>query len=161
MSIENAVSFRQKVGRDQQLQSRIKPHTAKIPKNAGELRPETFQELSKIAKELGFDASPQEFVAAESVIQFWERVENDRGLEASVKAAQTGTAAQSAEAIVKVAQRAGYGFTVNDLTAVGKALQGTPSVASGAEIDDKQLEKVAGGVYWRPYKLSPWDTTLR
>jgi predicted ribosomally synthesized peptide with nif11-like leader len=146
MSLENVISFWQKVQQDKSLQSRVHPQAGKVPKMSADLKPEALQELARISKEAGYDATPQEFVAAESVMRFWETVSKDKSLQAALKTAQAATEAEATASVVKVADGAGYHFTPNELTTVTTALQGTGWMSTAGELSDEQLKSVAGGL---------------
>jgi predicted ribosomally synthesized peptide with nif11-like leader len=146
MSVENVVSFWEKVQQDKDLQSRVNPKAGTVPKMGANVQPDALKDLARIAKEAGYDATPQEFAAAESVMRFWDQVSKDKNLQNSLKGAQAGSEGEAAAAVVKVAQGAGYKFTGKELTTVTNALQGTGWMKGSSELSDDELQSVAGGL---------------
>jgi predicted ribosomally synthesized peptide with nif11-like leader len=81
-------------------------------------------------------------MSMEGAVSFWRRVEQDAALQSALSTAEATTESEAAVVVVSIARRAGYDFTPEELTA---ALQRS-SQARGAELNDEQLEKVAGGL---------------
>lgn len=145
MSIQNVISFWQKVQEDKALQKRVHPQAGKVPKLGANVKAEELKELANIAKESGYTATPQEFATTESVMRFWEKVSKDKTLQGRLKPAQGMNEAKASEAATQVAKDAGFRFTPGELATVTNALQGTGWIAHKAELSDAQLEGVAGG----------------
>jgi hypothetical protein len=104
-----------------------------------------------IAREAGFDATPEELRDVGEVVAFWNRVERDETLCRKLEPArECETADLAMREITKVASEAGFKFSLEALQHVTAALvnAGRATAAPGAngELSEAELEGVAGGV---------------
>lgn len=146
MSYETVIAFWQKVSEDKALQEKINPQGGKVPKLHGSVKPDELKDLSKIAKDAGYDCSPEELAATEAVMRFWGQVTKDKQLQEKLKPAHSINAIDQASAeIARVAGDAGYKFTGQQVNAITGLLQNTGYMGK-RELSEKQLDKVVGGV---------------
>lgn len=147
MSYETVVAFWQKVSEDKALQEKIAPKGGKVPKLHGSVKPDELKELSKIAKDAGYDCGPEELAATEAVIRFWEQVKKDKQLQEKLKPAQSIDAIDKASAeIARIAGDAGYKFTGQQVNTITGLLQHTEYMGK-RELSEKQLDSVVGGAF--------------
>lgn len=145
MAYDSVIAFWQKVGTDKALQEKIAPQGGQVPKLHGSVKPDELKELSKIAKDEGFDCSPEELAATEAVIRFWEQVTKDKQLQEKLKPAQSIDAIDRAsDEIARVAGEAGYQFTGQQVNTITGLLQNTEYMGE-RELSAKQLDNVVGG----------------
>jgi predicted ribosomally synthesized peptide with nif11-like leader len=73
-------------------------------------------------------------MSIDSVKKFYQKVEADKGLKGKLE----GVGKESLGAVVKIAQSAGFAFSIDDLVAFRQD-------AGAKELSDADLEMVAGG----------------
>jgi hypothetical protein len=157
MAFEAVVAFWQKVQEDTQLQERVNPADGKVPRLGGGVHHSELLGLSEIAKKAGFDATPEEFAAAESVIRFWHHVKNDHSLQKSLKVTEGLTSSDdAAKEVARIAQSSGFHFSGEQLYAVTSAL-----VQGGAGPIGVTPPQGSYGLSFQTALLNGWNAAFR
>jgi hypothetical protein len=144
MSMDAVVEFWRTVPTNPDLQKQVTSHGAGSSKLQGKEAAIVFAELSRIAREAGFDCSAQELQVAEVVTRFWNRVLEDTALQKELLAAEELEHDEAVGLIHQVANKAGFKCTVHELDVITKAQVQTAGPPAG-ELTDSQLEAVTGG----------------
>src|SRR5260370_28269551 len=157
MAFESVIAFWQKVQADPKLQERVNQADGKVPRLHVGVRESELVALSEIAKSAGFNATPEEFAAAESVIRFWHQVQTDHALQQGLKPVEKITSTDAAaEEVSRIAQSAGFRFNGKQLNAVTAALiEGGASQTGG---------KGTGSAYGHSFQtalLNGWTAAFR
>jgi hypothetical protein len=144
MSIHSVVDFWRNVQTNPQL-------TAKISALVGRSNDEKYVAGAEIARESGFEATPEELKDVSGVVAFWDRVERDEALRSKLEPARDAETADLAMGeIMKVASGAGFAFSLEALQSVTGALvnagRATAAAAPGAGMSEEELSGIAGGV---------------
>jgi len=162
MAFESVIAFWQKVQADPKLQERVNPADGKVPRLRAGVRHSELAALSEIARTAGFNATPEEFAAAESVIRFWNQVQTDLALQEALKPVEKITSTDvAAEEVSHIAHSAGFHFSGKQLNAVTAALiEGggghTPGQSTGSGYEQSFHIALANG--WTAafrYKIGP------
>ena len=81
----------------------------------------------------------------ECIKAFFSKVMNDADLQGQLKAIATLPELDALAGIVKIANGAGYNFTVADLTEFSKTETNQLTIIEDGELSNQQLEAVVGG----------------
>ena len=146
MSMEAVVQFWQTVERTPSLKKQVLLGNTVIK----------FEQLSLIANEAGFKCTQDELRAADNVTRFWNRVLQDKTLQRELMPAEELSKDKAVNFIHSVATKAGFECSVAQFDLITKAQAHHPRSESHEELNDRQLEAVAGGniVYQMP-TMSP------
>jgi hypothetical protein len=139
MSMDSVVSFWKKVDADAGLQRQLDPKGAGIPALQS---PESLEWVSGVARKNGFQATSDEFRAAELIKQFWMKVDRDTSLQKELLPADSMKPHEALQLIHKVAKKSGYDVTPEQIDVVSRA---QAQAAGARELKDEELEAVAGG----------------
>ena len=153
MTMESVVSFWKKVDTDSALQRQLDPKGAGIPALQS---PESLDWVSGVARKNGYQATSDEFRAAELIKQFWMKVDRDTSLQKELLPADSMKPHEALQLIHKVAKKSGYDVTPEQIDIISRA----QAQATGArELKDDELEAVAGGAtlarYYYYYYRAP------
>jgi hypothetical protein len=149
MSMEAVLSFWKALEHDSALQQKVDPQGTGI-----DLRTTRVVDMvTGIARSAGYDVHPDELRAAESVQQFWMRVDRDPDLQRQIMPAGELSRADAINLIHKVAQKSGFMFTADQLKVVSAARPQSAGsdkgdlveAEAGAELNEAELASVAGG----------------
>jgi predicted ribosomally synthesized peptide with nif11-like leader len=145
VSICSVVDFWRKVQTDPTLQATL---GTEVAKHAPEHR---CVRGAQVARDAGFDVTPEELLDVGAVAAFWSRVERDPALREKLAPAQASETPELAmHEITRVANEAGFQFSLEALQHVTGALVNSgrataPETAEGVELSDDQLADVSGG----------------
>jgi len=143
MSTEQVIAFWQRAQVDTQLLEATRSG------GSGAASPD-LNALCTIAANAGFECTPEEFDAVENVVRFWDWANAGDRIQERLKSAQARNSYdETLSAIVQIAAEAGFTFTTDQLDVVTRVLFEAAS-GQGAELSDKDLEHVAGGVGQTP-----------
>lgn len=157
MSTEQVIAFWQRVQNDEQLQRRVHPSGGQVPKLHAGTQPAELGGLCRIAEDIGFTCTAEEFAAVEAVMRFWSQVHKDEQLQERLKTAEAMESHDQALAeVARIAGEAGFHFNAEQLDAVTRAhMEATGQLTSEGELSEEQLEQLAGGASGVPgYPLS-------
>lgn len=145
MSYQNVLVFWLKTSEDKSLQQKIAAQGGKVADLHGSVTADELQALSTIAKDAGYECSPEELAATVAVVRFWEEVAKDKQLQEKLKPAQfIDRIDQAAAEIARVAGAAGYKFTGPQVNIITGLLQNSGYMGE-RELSEKQLDNVVGG----------------
>jgi len=142
MAYQDVLQFWQRVQTDTDFQKTLNS----VNDHTEEGRPGA---VAAIAQQAGFSVTADEFKEMESAMSFVERVEQDSELKAKLQpAGQLESEEEAVNAVVQVAEEAGYDFPAKVLSLVTGVLAAAGADAGPAEsqLSDAQLEAFAGGV---------------
>jgi hypothetical protein len=144
MSIHSVVDFWRNVQTNPEL-------SAKLSALVGRSADDKDVAGAEIARESGFEVTPEEMKDVGSVAAFWNRVERDEALRRKLEPARDSETADLAmREITKVANDAGFDFSLEALQYVTGALvnagRATAAPAEATGMTEDELAGVAGGV---------------
>jgi hypothetical protein len=144
MSINGVVDFWRSVQTNPEL-------TARLSAIVEQANDDAYVAGAEIAREKGFEVTPEEMNDVGSVVAFWNRVERDESLRNKLgPAREMETADLAMREITKIANGAGFAFSPDALQYVTGALvnagRATAAPAEGSRMSEEELEGVAGGV---------------
>jgi hypothetical protein len=144
MSIHSVVDFWRSVQTNPEL-------TARLSALVEQADDDTCVAGAEIAREEGFEVTPEEMKDVGSVVAFWNRVERDEALRRKLEPARDLETPDSAlREITRVANEAGFAFSLDALQHVTGALvnagRATAAPAERAGMTEEELAGIAGGV---------------
>ena len=152
MSLENVVGFWQRLQDDPSLQVKVK--------NLARNKDEWAGKIVQLAGRSGYVVSEGEILETEAVIEFWQKVHSDTGLQTRLKPTREMQSEQQAVAeVVKIARDAGYVFSANALELITKAYADGFASRASHELSERQLDTVAAGVS-HPLSFNSISTSL-
>lgn len=146
MSIRSVVEFWRGVQTDRALQAKLA---------ALESADDPWVGSAALARESGFEVTPQEMRDVEAVVSFWERVEVDDALRGRLAPAhEAETPDQAMREIARIAKDSGFELSLEALQQVTGALVNTGGAARSDALSEEQLDAVAGGAVASGYNAS-------